>query len=293
MCYAATLHHVGVPLMVPAWGVPVLLRTIPGADGQRDASGLYPVCVLGANSDLAGGLTMLKDAGAVSVVFVTDSLQDLDIAALKQHFGLCSPFKTHYLIDRRKGGPVVSKHHRNEIRRGQKRSTARLVSLADPVWRAHWIKLYAGLVERRGITGLQAFPAATFERLAALPESQLVCFASVSPSDDVLAMQIWLRDGDYAYSHLAATSAEGYTASATYVVYDAAIEHFVDCTVLDLGGGAGNTDSSTNSLAVFKQGFANAQSQALLCGAVLDPGAYTRLSAGRVTDYFPAYRAAA
>ena len=49
-----------------------------------------------------------------------------------------------------------------------------------------------------------------------------------------------------------------------------------------------------DGLAQFKAGFANARTQAWLCGAVLDTERYERLATGRETSaYFPAYRAPA
>jgi hypothetical protein len=165
-----------------------------------------------------------------------------------------------------------------------------LVSLHDPVWRGHWGRLYAGLVAHRGITGLQVFSAESFDALARLPESQLLAFAAESPAGEVLAMQLWIRHGDCAYSHLTATSEAGYRASATYVVYAAAIEHLRDCIQLDLGGAAGTTDDPENSLALFKRGFANATAVSMLCGAILDEPAYARLAADRVGAFFPIYR---
>ena len=76
------------------------------------------------------------------------------------------------------------------IRRGERHATARVVTLADPVWRQHWQALYAGLVARKGISGLQAFSNESFDRLAELPPSQLTIFVAEAPDGAVLAMQI-------------------------------------------------------------------------------------------------------
>ena len=63
--------------------------------------------------------------------------------------------------------------------------------------------------------------------------------------------------------------------------------------VVNLGGPAGMSDTD-DGLAQFKAGFANARTQAWLCGAVLDTERYERLATGRETSaYFPAYRAPA
>ena len=50
-------------------------------------------------------------------------------------------------------------------------------------------------------------------------------------------------------------------------------------------------DDPDDGLAQFKRGFANAETVAYLCGAVLDHGRYAELVAGQPeTAYFPAYR---
>lgn len=291
MAYAETLRHVGRPLEVAAWGTPILLRAIPGAGARMDAVGPYPLCTLAPDADIAAGLQTLREAGAVSVVLVPDPLHGPDLARLAHGFTLCRPFKTHQAIDRRVGPPDPSKHHRDRIRKGRRHARARIVSLRDAAWRAQWRRLYTALVLRRGVTGLAAFPDDAFERLATLPEHQLVAFAAESLSGDMLAMQLWIRHADAAYSHLTAISDAGYRTCAGYVVYDAAIEHFADCRILDLGGGAGVVDDPGDTLAAFKRGFANTTLSTRLCGAVLDPVQYAVLSAARSGPFFPVYRA--
>lgn len=288
--YARTLAHAGDPWPVAAWGTSVLLRPIPNAPGALDAMGPYPVCSLVSGADIPAGLAALRSARAVSVVLVADPLAGVGPAALSRHFPLCRPFKTHYLVDRDAGPVTLSKHHRDRIRRGERWAAARLVPFEQPVWRDTWCRLYAELIARHALTGVHAFPAAAFDTLAVLPPGTLVAFAAETPDGDVLAMQLWIRCGDRAYSHLTATSQAGYRVGATYVVYATAIKHFADCRVLDLGGGAGTADDLEDTLATFKRGFANASTVAHLCGAVLDDAAYRRLAHGCETAYFPAYR---
>ncbi len=290
LAYARSLGHAGRPLDVPEWSSAVILRDIPDAPGRIDAMGPYPVCVLKPDADIPGGLARLREQGTVSVVLVADPLAGPPAAALSRHFPLCRPFKTHHLIDRGVGPATPSKHHRDRIRRGARHATARRVSLRSPVWQAHWRGLYAGLVARKGITGLQAFPEESLDRLAGLPEDRCVAFAAEAPDGSVPAMQLWIRDGARAYSHLTATSEAGYRIGATYVVYAAALDHLADCEVLDLGGGAGHTDDLADPLAAFKRGFANAAATTWLCGAILDAPAYTDLAAGCGGSFFPAYR---
>ncbi|HPF71730.1 MAG TPA: hypothetical protein PLQ13_13725, partial [Candidatus Krumholzibacteria bacterium] len=59
---------------------------------------------------------------------------------------------------------------------------------------------------------------------------------------------------------------------------------------VDLGAGAGLADDPDDGLTAFKAGWATRTAPAWLCGVVLDPYAYTALSAGRTGAYFPLYR---
>ena len=291
LAYARTLSHAGQPWFVPEWGTHVLLRPVPGAAGRVDAMGPYPLCTLAPDADIPAGLGALRDAGAVSIVLVADPLAGPRAATLARDFPICRPFKTHWLIDRDVGAPTPSKHHRDRIRRGQRHATARRVSLQDPAWQARWGQLYAGLAARRGITGVQDFPPAAFAALARLDGDQLVAIAAEG-NGDVLAMQLWMRHGDRAYSHLTATSETGRRLGATYVAYAAAVEELAGSRVLNLGGGSGDSDDLHDTLAAFKRGFANASAPAHLCAAVLDAVAYANLAAGTDGSYFPAYRQA-
>ena len=76
-------------------------------------------------------------------------------------------------------------------------------------------------------------------------------------------------------------------------MYAATIDHLADCTLLDLGGGAGATDDLADPLLTFKRGFANATATTWLCGAILDAAAYAGLAAGHDGSFFPAGRSPA
>jgi hypothetical protein len=122
-----------------------------------------------------------------------------------------------------------------------------------------------------------------------MPAGQVETFAALDASGEVHAMQVWVVHGDRAYSHLTATSAEGYRLLSTYALYAAAIDALSGCRLLDLGGG-GADDAAGEALASFKRGFANSERMAHLCGAVLLPDLYASLSLGFPAVFFPAYR---
>jgi hypothetical protein len=268
---------------VPEWQTSVLLRPI-GETGREDAISCYPRTVFPPEARIGEGLARLREAGAVSVALAFDPLSVP--ARLTDIFHMARPFKKHFLIDRQQGAPVFSNHHRYEIRRAMRAVTVRKVALGDHLPR--WTDLYRGLVERHGITGIQRFSNDYFAALARLPG--LCAYAAVI-DDRVVAMSLWVRHGERACSHLAAADDRGYRASATYLLYAAAIEDLTDCRWLDLGGTSGSEDEAASGLSRFKRGFANATAEAWLCGHVLDDAAYAALSQELpATTFFPSYR---
>ncbi len=281
--YAEALGHMGRPIPMPEWSSFVLGRDIPGEDA-RDATGVYPLAVMAADADLHAGLDRLTREGCVSLVLVADPLSGPGPDRLAAAFPLCRPFKTHYLVD----GPCEPiKHHRDRIRRGLRRCRIETVRLADQLER--WTNLYAGLVERRGIAGGADFTTTYFQVLA--QEPRLTAFAAFV-GDELAAMTLWFDHAGVIYNHLTASNAAGYANGANFALYAAAIDHFRASGVINLGGGAGFRDDPDDGLAAFKRGFANAESKAHLCGAVLDPTRYAALSGGRpASGFFPAYRA--
>ena len=270
---------------VPEWRTHMLRRSVDRYAGVYDAMGPYPYCPLPADCDLSGGRERLAAAGLVSAVLIPDPLLGPSQERAAQHFEVCRPFKTHYLVDQTTRPYEPTKHHRYEIRRGQARCRIEIVPLGNHL--PQWSDLYAGLIERRDISGMAAFSTAYFEVLAA--DRDLVTFAA-RIGDRLVGMGLWYPREGVCTNHLLAVSAEGYATGASYALYDAAICHFSG-QVLNLGGGAGVGDGA-GGLADFKRGFANDQVLSSICGVILDQDRYRQLSQNTgQTDYFPAYRA--
>ncbi len=270
---------------IPEWNTHLLRRSVEQSAGVYDAMGPYPYCPLPADCDLSGGLERLAAAGLVSMVLVPDPLMGPSQDQAAQHFVVCRPFKTHYLVDPKAGTYGPTKHHRDRIRRGHRRCRIEIVALRNHL--PQWSDLYAGLVERRDISGVTAFSSAYFEVLAG--DRTLVTFAAWM-DNSLVGMNLWYPWEGVCSNHLLAVSAEGYANGASYALYDAAISHFSG-QVLNLGGGAGVGDGA-GGLADFKRGFANDQVMSSIYGAVLNQGRYQQLSQTTgSTDYFPAYRA--
>lgn len=281
--YVAALGEDEAARDLAPWGTALRVRAIPGSGGQ-DAAGPYPLTVLKESADLEAGLSELRADGLVSVVVAPDPLTAPPRARLEAAFHHVRDFKAHYLVDPAAGAFAPSKHHRDRIRRASRRCVVGIEPLAERL--DDWRRLYAGLVERRSVTGPADFGEAYFALLAERPE--ITAFVARTEAG-VVGMTLWFAHAGVAYNHLLAADADGYAAGASYALYEAAITHHADC-VINLGGGAGTGDGA-GGLADFKRGFANSEVTALICGTVLDEARYGALSDAETTDFFPAYRA--
>ena len=281
--YARGLAHIGAATGVPEWGTPMLVRPVPA--GGEDAMGIYPLTAIARGADLPAGLDRLRSLGLISATLVPDPLSGPSAGDLSAAFDVARPFKTHLTLDRSAGPYAPSPHHRERIRRGHRRCRIEQGSLHT--WLADWVRLYAGLVDHRGITGPADFPPAYFEALTLAPA--MTAFAAWV-DDRIVGLTLWFAHDGVVYNHLTAVDAAGYANGASYALYDSAIAAFEGQGVVNLGGGAGAGDQSgTGGLYAFKRGFANSTATALICGAILDQDRYRQL--GGEGPFFPAYRA--
>jgi hypothetical protein len=261
-------------------------------EGVMDAVGPYPMTCLDAESDLEAGLESLRGMHLVTVVFVVDGLTGPSPSRLSDTFEVARPFKTHYLVDQVGKRYEPSAHHRYEIRRARQRDLdIRILPLYEIL--DAWTDLYEDLVRRHDIRGMPQFSRDSFARLAECPGLSAV---AAFVADELVSCHLWFEFGGNVWSHLAASSANGYARGAAYAVYDASIIHFAD-RIINLGGIAGDVKGASDGLARFKQGFANGATTAFLIGSVLNRPAYehicTSLPTSTPADYFPRYRAPA
>lgn len=279
--------------VAPLWGGHVLLRPLPSGAGL-DAATAYPMGGFQPQADLDGGLASLRAAGAISLTVVADPLNAPDADWLARRADRHRRLKTHYVIDREAGPAAPSKHHRYEIRRAQRQVTVERVALSAV--RTRWDELYGLLSERHRIAEGARLDERHFTALTADPQALVL---AARAAGEIVALSIWLSDGDVAHNHLGASSEAGYAAGAGYALYAAAIDSLAACRVLDLGGAPGLTDDPSHGLARFKRGFANAERATWLSGFVLDRAGYDAAvaAAGTAapgvdpsTGFFPAYR---
>jgi len=297
--YAKCLEHVGTPLRLERSGLTLLARPIP-ASSRRDLVGPYPLLPVAEPAALVADLDDLArgEDPPVSFVAVTDPLVTRDTDALSSAFGeRARPFKRHFLVDPRLPEEErVSKHHAKELRRARRFATFEVVDGERA--REDWVRLYTGLVDKLGLTGASAFPAASLA--AQLELDGALCVRAVEECGRVTAIALMLRDGPRAWYHLAAQDDVGRKHQAGYGALAEALRRLANdgVEVVDLGAAAGLEESATDGLAKFKSGFAGsvedgARAEAWLLGRVLDDDAYRVLSGDRDsgTSFFPAYRA--
>ena len=293
--YAQALADFGTPRWLPHGQGWILLRRIPGGDGAVDAAGCYPLFACRDWSRLGEDLAGLRAAGVVSLVLVTDPLAGARSDDLRRAFGaVARPFKPHRVADL--SVPVAAfaaAHHRRHWRRFR-RAGGRVAVCERPLeYLADWLRLYDGLVRRHGISGPARFSATSFRRQLALPGLLAV---RAELDGRVVAMQLWLREGDCAWYHLGAADAAGYRSGASHALMGETLSRLAGGGVrlADLGAGAGLRPAPGDGLDRFKAGWSNTVRWAWLCGAVLDPGRYAELCRRAGVPprggYFPAYR---
>ncbi len=287
--YPRSLAEFGAPRLLPRCRGWLLERDIPGS-GARDAMGPYP---LFACRDWAGLAADLDDlgAGVVSVAIVPDPFGDHDPGLLQRCFDRVLLFKDRYVTDLRVPAEEIgTRHHRYYARKAL--AAVAVEHCPDaPRFADEWTALYARLIQRHGLRGIQAFsPKALAEQLG-VPGA--VLFRAVHEGRGV-GMHLWYVQGAVAYSHLTALCDTGYHVGASYALYAFALDWFRPrLRWLDLGAGAGTTRRLADGLDRFKRGWATGARPTYFCARVCDREKYAQLVRARgnlATSYFPEYR---
>lgn len=287
--YLESLREFGRPVRLAGSISGWLEREIPGSD-LRDLRAPYPLLQCGDWDALA--LDFERSDGAwVSATAVPDPLTAPDSVTLKKLFpDLCRPYKEHFIVGLDGGyeGPYASGHRRN-VARARRECMVESVPASATVLET-WVGLYGELVHRHGILGIAGFSALAFTEQFALSGLRIY---QTRADRDIVAMTLWLVDGERAYYHLGASSEEGYRRSANFGMFDLALKDFaqegIRCVLL--GAGAGTYSAGDDGLTRFKSGWANETRTAYLCGRILDRRRYESLTGPQNNEFFPAYRA--
>ena len=105
-------------------------------------------------------------------------------------------------------------------------------------------------------------PPKYFEMLAGLEGVDVI---AAHHENEIVTMNIWLRFNDILYYIDGASNQRGLAISAPYATFAYVIEHYVNCRYIFLGGSADFRGPSSDGLARFKRGFANASARDYLC----------------------------
>ena len=305
--YVESLAHVGVPEALPASQAWFLRR--PFGDGY-DAAGPYPLLVCGDWGALGEDLRALEQPGGpVSFTAVCDPMGAWETARLDEVFrDRWEPYKEHFLVDLdRPLAECLSSHHKRKVKRGRQEVVVEFAPWTEGQacsqesrneWIKDWQRLYGHLVQRHGIAGPAAFPAASLAAQLSLPGA-VVQRARIEAT--TVSLVVWYPAGEGMRYHLAGTSPEGYAASATYALFASALERFREQGLAwaHLGAGAGVRADQGDGLTRFKAGWATRTRTAYLGGRILDPTRYRAWSAQRGAAqagnqpgaFFPCYRA--
>ena len=293
--YAAALAGIGRARPLGETGGRVLERVIPDCD-HTDLMGPYPLFSCTDWAALGPAVSALKGQDwaktgpvlrPVSLTLVTDPFCPLETEALEAIFDLCRPLGHHHLIDLNR--PLApSKHHRKKLRRA---GPARIeAGPADPGLGPVFATLYAGLAEKKGIRDLRRFDGPGLAAQLAVPGAHLV---TAWEGEALIGTDLYYLQDRIAHAHLSAYAPEGYARSVSYPMIAAAHEHFAPLADWINLGGVPAGEGEGGGIGHFKRGWTDVTRPTHLCGAVLDRGAYDRLSAERApgTEWFPAYRA--
>lgn len=285
--YAASFEEIATPRELAHCGGWILARPIRGS-GLQDGMGCYPLFTCRDWSRLPDDLEALSET-LVSLTLVTDPFGHYRVEDLEQAFDVVRLYKHHYVTDLAEAArPATRRHKRNTAKAMEALS---LSQIDEPMAYARvWVELYGQLVERHRLTGLHAFSARCLERQLSVPGLRMF---SASAEGHVVGLHLWYVQGEVAYGHLGATSARGLELMASYALYDFAMARLrSEARWLSLGGSPGRGDDTENGLSRFKKGWATGTRPVYLCGKVLQPEEYKRLTAGdpEPSEYFPAYR---
>jgi hypothetical protein len=288
--YAESLAEFGEVIDLPKSGGALLGQTILGST-ERDLVGPYPLFSCQRWNELSADLQSLAKR-FVCAYAVIDPFAETNADGLAQTFpDLCYAYKQHFAADlSRPLDSFVDSHHRRNIRKGLKNvEVRRLLPNAETL--AAWEPLYDCLIERHDIRGIARFSSTSFAKQLAVPGFD--CFAAVE-AEGICGMTLWYVDRGVAYYHLGAYNERGYGQAAAFAIFATALQQFAQEGVrwAALGAGAGTT-AADSGLTRFKQGWSTETRPAYLCGRILRPDAYARLSAAAPaeTKFFPAYRA--
>lgn len=289
--YAEAFSHVGQIQHLTASNSWIIQRAIEQTP-YKDAIGCYPLFSCPNWDKLADDITTFPE-DVIAFSLVTDPFSDVDERKLKALFpDVCKPFKSHYVLnleqDVRK---TIGSNHQRNAKKALKQ--LQIGPVADPMSQLDaWVALYDNLIARHNIKGIARFSHDAFTRQFEAPGLQVY---QAQLAGEVVGMVLFYEMGDTVYYHLGAYSEAGYAHRASFGIFFRAIEDFQSrhAKWLNLGSGAGLSESEDNGLVRFKKGWSSDTRTAWFCGKILNHTTYAHLagkSGDQQSSFFPAYR---
>lgn len=292
--YATSMAADGKLASLEKSGGVLVVRRIPGIE-LEDAMAPYPFLVCHDWRGLKDDIAKLNGS-LVSVTAITDPMADVDEGLLRESFShLVRRYKAHFVINLTT--PMerfIDPHHRGCARRALRKIAVELCeNPLDHI--AEWLDLYGNLVRRHDIRGPARMTEQTFRLQLQMPGLSMF---RARCNGATIGMILCMVQGDSAYFHLGAYNEAGYRGKASYALVWSIIQYFAEAGIktLNIGAGAGAFGDGRDGLTAFKRGWASGTRITYLCGRIIDPLNYSRLSAiasHTGSSYFPAYRSGA
>lgn len=291
--YGKVFRHLGRIVILPESGLQLIERQI--RPGLSDLMGLYPYAMCRTFAALAGpaDLAAMRATGAVAVSFVADPFATDMVQTALANWAVCRRFKTHFVIDLADGWHSrLARTTRRYIRRGHEAQTTRIVTADASGHAPEFWALYAPAMRRLGASGIQKMSPDMIADQLAVPGVFLTLSHARDSGTLTGAMISYVHDS-HVSAHLVGFDATPHT---SYVLIDAGASHAesLGCRWFNIGGPAGMKDDPSDGLYAFKRRWTPHQRETMLCGQILNPGAYAALCAETDTQdagFFPAYRA--
>jgi Acetyltransferase (GNAT) domain len=271
---------------------PLIVREIPGADGERDAISPYgyPGIVsaadidhtrVGSKSDALDPATVEWSATGLVSVFIRHTLGDPPLAGAAERnvVQIADPALP----------PKSRSSDRNRINKNRK-AGYEVEVVPGPettaAQRAGFLTVYEQTMRRAGAGERYFFDAAYFDRLL---ESRATWLAlATDPAGEIAAASVTVRSDGFLHYYLSGSADARLRDSPMKNVVAALARLSTELGLpLNLGGGLAPGDA----LEEFKRGFANRTQAWYVSEIVCDPEAYARLSRGKNSPgFFPVYR---
>lgn len=287
--YCNSLAKFGTPLITPLSELCFLKRKIDSTN--FDYIGQYPFVCSRSWKDVSHDINQLRETGGASVVFVTDPFSEKYVSQYLSTMTVARPFKRHFIVDLQKDWKQrLNGKKRYTIRQSLEVQTVKVLEGKRGQGPDFW-QLYQELILRHNIQGIQRLSK---EIISDQLDIDGAVWVEARVDSRLVGGMIWYIDGDRAYSHLHAQSAEGYRLHTNYALYYSALNHLTALGIetASLGGIAGNKDVNNDGLANFKSLWSSREKYSWLCGEILNREKYDSLvkANGMSVDYFPGYR---